>query len=151
MVPMSCGIAHGMRVPAWQIGIGWKALLRQPAREGHRDNRHQKIAFRQRQRTHAPVNRMMPRGAGGQSPDEEKASELSFWRNCGRSEFFRRCRGLRRRCTEQRLETDAVPCGAGRKLRTGRSPRCSEPGASHGSEIAGAPGLVTRPLRWWAG
>jgi hypothetical protein len=51
MVAMSSGIAHGMRVPAWQIGIGWKALLRQPAREGHRDNSHQKIAFRPRQRT----------------------------------------------------------------------------------------------------
>ena len=63
MVAMSCGIAHGMRVPAWQIGIGWKALLRQPAREGHRDNSHQKIAFRQRRRTHAPVNRMLSRGA----------------------------------------------------------------------------------------
>jgi hypothetical protein len=54
MVAMSCGIAHGMRVPAWQIGVGWKALLRQPAGAGHRDNSHQKIAFRQRPRTDPP-------------------------------------------------------------------------------------------------
>jgi hypothetical protein len=29
---MSRGIADGMRVLAWQIRIGWKALLRQTAR-----------------------------------------------------------------------------------------------------------------------
>jgi hypothetical protein len=72
--------------------------------------------------SHAPVNRMMSRGAGSQSPDEEKASELPFWRNCGRREFFQRCRRLRRQCTGQRLETDAVPCRAGHKLRAGPQP-----------------------------
>src|ERR1700733_12087138 len=43
MVAMSRGIAHGMRVLAWQIRIGWKALLRQPARRKHRTNSHQNL------------------------------------------------------------------------------------------------------------
>jgi hypothetical protein len=151
MVAMSFGIAHGMRAPSWQIGIGWKALLRQPAREGHRDNSHQKIAFRQRRRTHAPVNRMMSRGAGSQSPVEEKASELSFWRNCGRGEFFRRRRRLRRRCTEQRPETDALPCRAGRKLRMGPQPSLLRAWSFARVRNRRALGLVARPLRWGAG
>jgi hypothetical protein len=70
----------------------------------------------------AVIRRMMSRGAGSQSPDEEKASELPFWRNCGRREFFERCRRLLRQCTGQRLETDAVPCRAGHKLRAGPQP-----------------------------
>jgi hypothetical protein len=41
MVAMSGGIAHGMRVLAWQIRVGWKALLRQPAGAGRRNNSHQ--------------------------------------------------------------------------------------------------------------
>ena len=41
MVAMSRRVAHGMRVLAWQIRIGWKALLRQAAGARGRNNSHQ--------------------------------------------------------------------------------------------------------------
>ena len=41
MVAVARGIVHGMRVLAWQIRIGWQALLRQPAGARRRDNSHQ--------------------------------------------------------------------------------------------------------------